>query len=89
MLHLEFAAGLSGAAYEHGLQVEDVNLEEVAGHLLLMPGLFPSLLHFAWFYQSSSFINLYNSSCNTIDVAYSNYTSEDIQWQGHLAINIT
>jgi len=60
-LHPERAAGIPGAGYAHGLQVQDVNLKEVAGCQLLMPGTIPSPLHFAWFYQSSSFINLDDS----------------------------
>jgi len=34
-LHLELAADVSGAAHAHGLQVEDVVLDEVAGCQLL------------------------------------------------------
>jgi len=81
MLHLELMAGVSGTGYAHSLRVEITSLEEVAGCQLLMPDLFPSPLHFAWFYQSSSFINLDDSYCNTIDMAYSNYSTDDIQWQ--------
>jgi len=29
-----------------------------------------------------------DSYCNTIDKAYSNYSSDDIQWQSYLAANI-
>jgi len=47
MLHPVVTAGVSGAAHVHGLWVEDVNLEGVAGHRLLKPGLIPSPLHFA------------------------------------------
>jgi len=64
MLHPELAVGVPGAAHARGLRFEDVSLEEVAGCQLLMSGLVPSPLHFAWFYQSSSFINLEDSYCN-------------------------
>jgi len=88
MLHLELVAGVPGTGYAHGLRAEDVDLEEVAGCQLLMPGLVPSPLCFAWFYQSSPFINLDGSYCNTIDTAYSSYSTDDILWQGYLANNI-
>jgi len=35
LLHLELTADVSGAAHAHGLQVGDVDLDEVAGCLLL------------------------------------------------------
>jgi len=89
MLHLELTIGVSGMAHAHGLWVEVVDLEKAAGCLLLKPDLVPSLLHFAWFHQSSSFINLDDSCCNTIDMAYNNCNSDDINWQDYLAINIT
>jgi len=73
MLHPELAADT------HGLQVEDVNVKEVAGHLLLNPGLIPSPLHLAQFHQSSCLINLDDSCCSTIVMAHSNYSSDDIK----------
>ena len=56
VLHLELVAGISGMAQAHDLWVEDVNLNEVAGCQLLKPGPVLSLLYFAQFHQSSSFI---------------------------------
>ena len=47
-----------------------------------------SLLHFTWFYQISFFVNLSDSHCSTIDIAYNNYNNKDIQWQDYIAINI-
>jgi len=88
MLHLKLAAALSAAAHGHSLWVEDVNLQEAAGHQLLKSGLVPSLLHFSRFHQSSSFISLGDSYCSTIDMSYSNYSTDGIQWQCYLAINI-
>jgi len=88
ILHPEVATGVSGIAQAHGLHVEDVYFKQVAGDLLLKPGLVPSPLCFAWFYQSSCFINMDDSCCNTIDIAYSNYSSDDTYWQAYLAINI-
>jgi len=79
MLHPELVAGVSGMTHAHSLRVEDVNLEEVAGCSLLKPVIFPSALHFAQFHQSSSFINLGGSHCNTIHVAHNTYSSDDIQ----------
>ena len=55
---------------------------------MLQSVLVPSLLCFARFYQSSFFINLGDSSCNTVDIAYNNYSSDDTRWQGYIAINI-
>ena len=55
---------------------------------MLQSVLDPSLLHFAQFCQSSFFINLGDSYCNTIDIAYNNYNNNEIQWQGYIAINI-
>jgi len=52
LLHPELAAGVSDVAHAHGLWVEDVGLEEVAGCQLLKPAVVPSLLHFAPFHQS-------------------------------------
>ena len=80
MLHPELAAGVFGTAHAHGLRVEDVDLEEVAGCQLLKPVQVPSPLHFAQFHRSPSFSDLADSYCNTIDMAYSNCTSDDIQW---------
>ena len=79
MLHPELAAGLSGMAHAQGLQVEDVSLKEFAGRQLLKPGPVPLPLHFARFYQSPSFISLGYSYCNTIDLAYSDYSADDIR----------
>jgi len=78
-LHPEVTAGVSGAAHAYGMQVEDIRLEEAAGHQLLKPGPDLSLLHFALFHRSPSFIILGDSYCNTIDMAYNNYNSDDIQ----------
>ena len=88
ILHPGLAAGVFGMACAHGLQVEDVDLEEVAGHQLLKPIQVPSLLHFAQFHQSPSFSDLGDSYCSTIDMIYSNCSSDDIERQGYLAINI-
>ena len=55
---------------------------------MLKSVLVPSLLHFTQFCQSSFFINLSNSYCNTINIAYNNYNDDDIQWQDYIAINI-
>ena len=88
MLHLELAAGVFGTAHTHGLQAEDVDLEEIVGRQLLKPVQVLSPLHFARFHQSPSFSDLGDSYCNTTDMAYSDYSSDDIQWQGYLAINI-
>jgi len=60
----------------------------VLSHQLMMPGLVLSPLHFAQFHQSLSFINLDDSYCNTTDMAYGNYSSDDILWQGYIVINI-
>ena len=37
MLHPELVAGVSGAACAHGVQLGDVDLDEVAGYKLLKP----------------------------------------------------
>jgi len=73
MLHLELVAGVSGAAHAHAyyLWVEGVSLDELAEHQLWKPGPVPSQLHFAWFHQSPSLVNLGDAYCNTIDIAYS------------------
>lgn len=54
MLHPEPAAGVSGMAQAHGLQVEDLDLEEVVGHQLLKPLLVPPLLRLLCFTQVHS-----------------------------------
>jgi len=41
LLHLELMADVSGAARAHSLQVGDVDLDEVAGCLLLKTGSSP------------------------------------------------
>jgi len=56
MLHLELTVDVSGVACPHSLQVEDVDLDEVAGCQLLKPGPVPSPLCSARFHQSPSFI---------------------------------
>ena len=61
MLHLELVTGVSGAARAHGLWIENVNVDEVAGCQLLKPGPVPSLLCFAGFCQSPSSISLDDS----------------------------
>jgi len=86
--HLELVVGVSGTAHTCSLWVEDLSLE-VAGCQLLKPGPVSSLLHFARFHQSPSFINFDDSYRNTIDMAYSNCSSDEIRWQGYLTINIT
>jgi len=63
MLHLELTAGVSVTAHVHGLLVEGLNLKEV---------LTVSALHFAWFHQSSFFINLGSSYCNSFDLTCCN-----------------
>jgi len=78
MLHLELAAGVSGAAHTHGLRVEDVGLE-VAECQLLKPGPVPSPLCFAGVHQSPSFISLGYSDCNILDTAYKTYSSDNTQ----------
>lgn len=42
----------------------------------------------ALFYPSSFSIDLSDSYCNIIAMTYSNYSSDDIQWQDYIAINI-
>ena len=54
---------------------------------MLKSVLVPSVLHFTQFCQSSFFINLSNSYCNTINIAHNNYNNDDIQWQDYIAIN--
>jgi len=68
MLHPELTAGVSGTTRAHGVWVEDVDLEEVAGCQLLKSGPVLPLLHFALFRQSPSFTSLGDSYCNTIDI---------------------
>ena len=58
------------------------------GLLRARPVLVPSLLHFFQFYQNSFFVNLSDSYCNTFNIAYNNYSNDDIQLQGYIAINI-
>jgi len=78
MLHLELVAGVYGTAHAHCPWVEDDNLDEVSGCQLLKRGPVPSPLYFAWLHQSPS-INLSDSYCNSFDMAYSNYSSNDTQ----------
>ena len=61
MLHLELAAGVTVMAHAHGLW-------EVPGRQLLRSGLILSPLHFAWFHQISSFVNVRDSYCNIIAI---------------------
>ena len=56
-LRLELTTGVSGAACAHGLRVEGVNLDEVAGCQLLKPGPVPPPLCFARFHQSPFSLN--------------------------------
>ena len=70
---------LSGAARAHSLQVGDVNLDEVAGCQLLKPGPVLSLLCSARFHQSLSFISLVDSYCDTTDITWNNYSSDNRQ----------
>ena len=79
MLYTQLAALVSGAACAQSLQVEDVDLDEVAGCQLLKPGPVPSLLLPARFHQSPSFISLGASYCDTIHLKYSNYSSDNRQ----------
>jgi len=79
MLRPELVAGVSGAAHAHGLRVEDVDLDEVAGCQLLKPGPVPSWLCFARFHQSPSCISLRDSDCNIFDITYNNYSSDKRQ----------
>ena len=79
LLHLELMADVSGAACAHSLQVGDVNLGEVGGCQLSKSGPVLSPLHLARFHQSLSFISLGDSYCNTFDIAYNYYSSDDIQ----------
>lgn len=79
MLRPKSPAGESGKALAHGLPVEDVNSKEAAVWQFLKLLLVPKPLHFAQFHQSSIFTDLDDSYCNTIDVADSNYTSDEIQ----------
>jgi len=76
MLHLELMVGVSGAACAHGLQAEDIDLDEIAGCQLLKPGPVPSLLHLTRFHQSPSFIS---SDCNILDITQNNYSSNNRQ----------
>jgi len=79
MLHPELAVGLSGMGHAHHLQVEDFSVDEVGGCQLPKSGPVPSPLHLARFHQSLSFISLGDSYCNTFDIAYNYYSSDDIQ----------
>jgi len=79
MLYPELTAGVSGAACAHCLRAEDVDLCEFAGCQFFRPGPVLSPLCFAEFHQSLSFISLGDSYCNTIDIIYNNYGSDDKQ----------
>jgi len=79
MLHSELAADVSSAAHGHGLQVEDVDLDEVVGCQLLKPGPVPSLLYSARFHPSPPFISLGDSYCDTTDITWNNYSSDNRQ----------
>jgi len=78
LLHLELAADTSGAAHAHGLQVEDVDLDEVSGCQLLKPGPVPAPLCSCRFHQSPCFISLGDSYCDTTDIPYNNYSSDRV-----------
>jgi len=67
MLHPELVADVSGAARSHGVWVEDIDLDEVAGCQLLKPGPVPSPLCSARFHQSPSFFSLGDFYCDTLD----------------------
>jgi len=67
MLTPELMADVSSMAHAHGLQVEDVDLDEVAVCHLLKPHTVPSPLYFAGFLQSPSFISLGDSYCDTTE----------------------
>ena len=86
MLHSQLTANVSGMVHTHGMWVEDVNLKKVVGCSLLKSVLVSSPLHLARFHQSSFFIRLSDSSCNTIVMAYSNHSSDDMQY--YVAISI-
>jgi len=75
VLHPELAAGVYGMAHAHSLQVEVVDIVEVAGCQLLKPGSVLSLLHFTGFHQSPSFFSLGDSDCNIIDLSCNSYSS--------------
>jgi len=79
MLHPELSADVSGAARAHSLRVDDVDLDEAAGCPLLSPGLVLSWLCSARFHQSPCFISLGDSYCDTIDITYNNYNSDNRQ----------
>jgi len=64
MLHLKLTAGVSGMAHAHSLQVEAVDLDEVAGCQLFKSGPVPPQLRFARFHQSPFFISLSDNCCN-------------------------
>lgn len=87
MLHPKTPSDASRKALAHGLPAEDVNSKEAAGWQFLKLLLFPTPLHFAQFHQSSIFTDLNDSYRNTIDMADSNYTSDEIQWHCYFAIN--
>jgi len=87
MLHLELGADVSGAARAHSLQAEDVDFEEIAG-CQLKPSPVQSLMCSARFLQSPSFFCLGDSSCDTSDITYNNYSSDNRQYHGYLAVNI-
>jgi len=68
-------AGVSGVTHTHDLQVENVDLDEVAGCQLLKPGPVPSPLCFGRFHQSPSFLSSGDSDCNILDITYNHYSN--------------
>ena len=68
---------VSGVARVHSLQVEDVDLDEVAGCQLLKPGPARSPLCFARFHQSPSCTSFGDCDCNILDITYNNYSSDN------------
>jgi len=79
MLRPKLMASGSAAAHAHSLQVEDVNLDEVDECQLWKSGLVLSQLCSAMFHQSPSFISLVDSYCDTTDITYNNYSSDNRQ----------
>lgn len=75
-LPLELVASTFGATHALGLQVEDVDLEEIAGCQ------FKFYRCCTWLsFKSPSCSHLDNSHNNTLDMAYRHYRYNDMHWQ--------
>ena len=76
MLPLELVAGTFGATHTLGLQVEDVDLEEIAGCQFKF---YHCCTWLSFKVHPSVFSG--NSYSNTLDMAYRHYRYNDIHWQ--------